>query len=210
MRTRSRAALLAAARRIGRHGHFGLRLDRHAQGPDGLQGRQRGLPGAGLQEGHRQVPGGARAQARPVDAPTSTSATATTTCTSRPRRASRPTTPTCTKAVDYYKKATETITATRSSGSCRYEYLLAAYGTDKLNDPSQAEPIVQKMIEMDPDEPTNYFALAKIYEDAGNYERGGGDAAQGARRAGRRTRPSTCSWPASTTARGGSTRRSRP
>ena len=26
------------------------------------------------------------------------------------------------------------------------------------------------MIEMEPNEPTNYFALAKIYEDAGNYE----------------------------------------
>ena len=26
------------------------------------------------------------------------------------------------------------------------EYLVAAYGPDKLNDPSQAEPIVQKMI----------------------------------------------------------------
>jgi tetratricopeptide (TPR) repeat protein len=39
-----------------------------------------------------------------------------------------------------------------------------------MNDPSQAEPIVQKMIEMDPSDPASYFALAKIYEDAGNYE----------------------------------------
>ena len=39
-----------------------------------------------------------------------------------------------------------------------------------MNDPSQAEPIVQKMIQMDPSDPANYFALAKIYEDAGNYE----------------------------------------
>jgi tetratricopeptide (TPR) repeat protein len=39
-----------------------------------------------------------------------------------------------------------------------------------LNDPSQAEPIVQKMISMDPSDPANYFALGKIYEDAGNYE----------------------------------------
>jgi tetratricopeptide (TPR) repeat protein len=49
------------------------------------------------------------------------------------------------------------------------EYLQAAYGVDKLNDPAKAEPIVQKMIQMDPAEPSNYFVLAKIYEDAGAY-----------------------------------------
>ena len=48
---------------------------------------------------------------------------------------------------------------------------MAAYGPDKLNDPAQAEPILQQMIEMDPTDPTNYFVLAKIYEDAGDYER---------------------------------------
>ena len=31
------------------------------------------------------------------------------------------------------------------------EYLVAAYGSDKLNDPSKAEPIVQKMIELEPE-----------------------------------------------------------
>src|SRR6185295_19176053 len=49
------------------------------------------------------------------------------------------------------------------------EYLQAAYGPDKLNDPAKAEPIVQKMIQADPSEPANYFVLAKIYEDAGAY-----------------------------------------
>lgn len=49
------------------------------------------------------------------------------------------------------------------------EYLQAAYGTDKLNDPAKAEPIVQKMIQLEPGEPANYFVLAKIYEDAGAY-----------------------------------------
>lgn len=73
------------------------------------------------------------------------------------------------EAVNYYKKATETIEEPKLR-KLSYEYLLASYGSDKLNDPSQAEPIVRKMIEMEPDEPTNYFALAKIYEDAGNYE----------------------------------------
>ena len=50
------------------------------------------------------------------------------------------------------------------------QYLVAAYGPDKLNDPEKAEPIVQKMIEIEPNEPTNYFALSKIYEDGGRYE----------------------------------------
>ena len=50
------------------------------------------------------------------------------------------------------------------------EYLVAAYGPDKLNDPEQAEPIVRRMIQMDPKESANYFGLAKIYEDAGRYD----------------------------------------
>jgi tetratricopeptide (TPR) repeat protein len=74
-----------------------------------------------------------------------------------------------TKAVEYYKLATEKITEPKLR-KLSFEYLLNAYGPDKLNDPSQAEPIVQKMIEMDPSDTANYFALAKIYEDAGNYE----------------------------------------
>jgi tetratricopeptide (TPR) repeat protein len=49
------------------------------------------------------------------------------------------------------------------------EYLQAAYGPDKLNDPAKAEPIVQKMIQMDPKESANYFVLARLYEDAGAY-----------------------------------------
>ena len=50
------------------------------------------------------------------------------------------------------------------------EFLVAAYGADKLNDPAKAEPVVQRMIQLDPGEPANYFMLAKIYEDAGAYE----------------------------------------
>jgi len=40
----------------------------------------------------------------------------------------------------------------------------------KLNDPAKAEPVVQRMIQLEPQESTNYFMLAKIYEDAGAYE----------------------------------------
>ena len=72
------------------------------------------------------------------------------------------------KAIENYK-----IAAQKDTGQMRtrsMEYLVAAYGPEKLNDPSQAEPIVQQMIQMEPNEPANYFYLAKIYEEAGRYE----------------------------------------
>jgi tetratricopeptide (TPR) repeat protein len=73
-----------------------------------------------------------------------------------------------TKAVEYYKlageKETDKTLRTRS-----FQFLIAAYGPDKLNDPSQQEPIVNHMIQLDPQDPDNYFALAKIREDAGDY-----------------------------------------
>ena len=50
------------------------------------------------------------------------------------------------------------------------QYLVAAYGPDKLNDPVKAEPAVQRLIKLDPADPANYFALAKIYEDSGVYD----------------------------------------
>jgi tetratricopeptide (TPR) repeat protein len=72
------------------------------------------------------------------------------------------------KAIDNYK-----ISAEKDTGEMRtraLQYLVAAYGPDKLNDPSQAEPIVQHMIQSNPNDPDNYFGLAKIYEEAGRYE----------------------------------------
>jgi tetratricopeptide (TPR) repeat protein len=78
------------------------------------------------------------------------------------------------KAVKNYQISAEKLSGTTDEtekmiGKRSLEYLVAAYGADKLNAPDQAEPVVQKMIQMDPNEPTNYFALAKIYEDAGAY-----------------------------------------
>ena len=74
-----------------------------------------------------------------------------------------------TKAVDNYKKAAE-VEQDPKIKRLALEYLVAAYGPDKLNDPSQAEPMVQRMIEIDPKDPNNYFQLANIYEQSGNYE----------------------------------------
>jgi tetratricopeptide (TPR) repeat protein len=76
-----------------------------------------------------------------------------------------------TKAIDFYNKAAGMAETTPPIKKLSLEYLVAAYGPDKLNDPSQSEPIVQQMIQLEPTEPTNYFALAKIYEDNGDYER---------------------------------------
>ena len=80
-----------------------------------------------------------------------------------------------TKAVDNYQKAAEKLSASdkaddKKLGTLSLQYLVAAYGPDKLNDPATAEPVVQKMIQLEPSEPSNYFALAKIYEDAGAYD----------------------------------------
>jgi tetratricopeptide (TPR) repeat protein len=75
-----------------------------------------------------------------------------------------------TKAIENYKKSAE-MNSTPNIKKLSLEYLVNAYGPDKLNDPAQSEPIVQQMIALEPSEPTNYFALAKIYEDNGDYEK---------------------------------------
>jgi tetratricopeptide (TPR) repeat protein len=79
------------------------------------------------------------------------------------------------KAIENYQTGAEKLMATgteedRKLGVLSLQYLVAAYGADKLNDPARAEPIVQRMIQLDPGEPANYFQLAKIYEDAGVYD----------------------------------------
>jgi tetratricopeptide (TPR) repeat protein len=79
------------------------------------------------------------------------------------------------KAVANYQLAAEKLMSSdnpefKKYGTLALQYLVAAYGADKLNDPAKAEPVVQKMIQLEPGEPTNYFALAKIYEDAGVYD----------------------------------------
>lgn len=78
------------------------------------------------------------------------------------------------KAVTNYNKAITVIKDTEPSGAeirkLSYEYLIAAYGPDKINDFSQAEPIAKKLIEMEPNVSGNYQTLGKLYEDQGRYE----------------------------------------
>jgi tetratricopeptide (TPR) repeat protein len=52
-----------------------------------------------------------------------------------------------------------------------YEYLISAYGSDKIDDFSQAEPIALELIGIEPNEPSNYQALGKLYEDQAEFER---------------------------------------
>jgi tetratricopeptide (TPR) repeat protein len=51
-----------------------------------------------------------------------------------------------------------------------YEYLIAAYGPDKLNDFAKAEPVARELIALDPSDPTTYQILGKLYEDQGRFE----------------------------------------
>ena len=74
------------------------------------------------------------------------------------------------KAIANYKLAAEKITSDPKMRTLALQYLVAAYGPEKLNDPTQAEPVVKAMIDLEPNEPTNYFVLAKIYADSGEYE----------------------------------------
>ena len=117
-----------------------------------------------------------------------------------------------TKAVDNYTLAVEKLDANDPTQAkikgLALQYLMAAYGPDKLDDPVKAEPVIIRLIQLDPGEPANYFQLGKLYEDAGEYE-----AAEKVywRRRTRRTptRLSTCSSRGSTAARATSPRRSR-
>lgn len=73
------------------------------------------------------------------------------------------------KAVQNYRLAAERMTDLKMK-RLSLEYLVAAYGVDKLNDPTQAIPVVEQMVKLEPNEVSNYFALAKIYEDMGEYD----------------------------------------
>jgi len=78
------------------------------------------------------------------------------------------------KAVDNYQLAVEKLDSNdpvqANVKSLALKFLMAAYGPDKLDDPVKAEPVVIRLIQLDPGEPANYFQLAKLYEDAGESE----------------------------------------
>jgi tetratricopeptide (TPR) repeat protein len=74
------------------------------------------------------------------------------------------------KAVENYKLAIQNLQGDEprvpEMRKLAFEYLIAAYGTDKLNDLAQAEPVAEQLIAMEPNEPTNYEALGRLYQEA--------------------------------------------
>jgi tetratricopeptide (TPR) repeat protein len=79
------------------------------------------------------------------------------------------------KAAQNYRLAIDKLTgSTEPQGAqilkLSYEYLIAVYGKDKLDDFSQAEPVAKELITYEPNEPGNYQLLARLYEEQGDYE----------------------------------------
>ena len=85
------------------------------------------------------------------------------------------------KAVENYQKAIDKLSGPPSPDPkiqeandkfrrYSYEYMIAAYGPEKLDDFEKAEPIAKKLIELTPGEPVNYQALGQLYEGQGRYE----------------------------------------
>jgi tetratricopeptide (TPR) repeat protein len=74
------------------------------------------------------------------------------------------------KAVENYKKAAE-LSPDDQYKMRALQYLVQAHGADKLDAPAEAEPIVARLIAMDPNDATNYFQLSRLYEDSGDFEK---------------------------------------
>ena len=113
------------------------------------------------------------------------------------------------KAIENYRKAADKNTD-KAWKKSSLEYLSAAYGSDKLNDPAKAEPVYQEIIALDPNEPGQLHGARQALRGRGPLRRRRGAVRQG--QGGQAERP-VASWPASpatTTGRGTSRRRSRP
>ena len=78
------------------------------------------------------------------------------------------------KAIQNYELAADKLSADKPdeliTKKRSLQFLAAAYGADKMNDPAKAEPVLQRLIQLDPTDPSYYFQLAKIYEEAGVYD----------------------------------------
>jgi tetratricopeptide (TPR) repeat protein len=73
-----------------------------------------------------------------------------------------------TKAIDNYRTSAN-VERDPKIQRLAMEYLVAAYGPDKLNEPSEAVSILRRMIELNPTEPSTYVYLSRIYEEHGEY-----------------------------------------
>ena len=73
------------------------------------------------------------------------------------------------KAIENYRKAAEQDQNPEMK-KLALQYLVAAYGPDKLNNPDEAQRVLEQLIAGDPNNTANYFQLGKLYEDSGRYE----------------------------------------
>jgi tetratricopeptide (TPR) repeat protein len=76
------------------------------------------------------------------------------------------------KAIAAYRTAADKLVpsarpAQQHLGVLALQYLVAAYGPDKLNDPGKAALVLGELIRANPSDPLNYFALARMRDDAG-------------------------------------------
>ena len=79
------------------------------------------------------------------------------------------------KAVQNYQTAADRLSTSakvedRNLANLSLKYLVASYGVEKLNDPAKSEPVLIKMIQLDPADPEPYFMLANVYEQAAEYD----------------------------------------
>ena len=79
------------------------------------------------------------------------------------------------KAVDNYRKSIDHLKTSTEPQAAQflnlsYQYLIAAYGSDRLNDFTQAEGAAKELIATTPNESGNYQALARLYQDQGRVE----------------------------------------
>ena len=73
------------------------------------------------------------------------------------------------RAVEYYRLASEEIPNPEFQ-TLAMQYLVAAYGPDRMNDPTNRAVLLQEMIQLDPANPDNYFVLAQLFEESGLFE----------------------------------------
>jgi len=79
------------------------------------------------------------------------------------------------KAAQNYRLAVDKLAGSEEPQAAQFrklafEYLIAIYGSDKLDDFSKAEPVARELIAYEPNEPGNYQLLARLYEEQGDYE----------------------------------------
>jgi tetratricopeptide (TPR) repeat protein len=78
------------------------------------------------------------------------------------------------KAIENYTKAVERLSSDEATEAkiktLALQYLMSAYGPEKLDDPVRAEPVMIRLVQLEPEEPAYYHQLGKLYEDAAEYD----------------------------------------